>query len=137
MFNNPFGIYLHDTPNRPPFNQSNRAVSHGCVRVEKPLPLAEFLLKGHPKWNIDFLKIEIGQKVDNKSAVSEYAKKRDSLRKYASLGETTDVILSQKTPVYIDYYTAWVNINGIIQFRADVYERDKVLLEYLSAHQLL
>lgn len=137
MFNNPFGIYLHDTPNRPPFNQSNRAVSHGCVRVEKPLPLAEFLLKGHPKWNIDYLKIEIGQKVDNKSAVSEYAKKRDSLRKYASLGETTDVILSQKTPVYIDYYTAWVDINGIIQFRADVYDRDKVLLEYLSAHQLL
>jgi murein L,D-transpeptidase YcbB/YkuD len=137
MFNNPFGIYLHDTPNRPPFNQSNRAVSHGCVRVEKPLPLAEFLLKGHPKWNIDYLKIEIGQKVDNKSAVSEYAKKRDSLRKYASLGETTDVILSQKTPVYIDYYTAWIDINGIIQFRADVYDRDKVLLEYLSTHQLL
>ena len=137
MFNNPFGIYLHDTPNRPPFNQSNRAVSHGCVRVEKPLPIAEFLLRNHPQWNIDYLKIEIGQKVEDKSIVSEYYKKRSSIRKYASLGETTDVILSQKTPVYIDYYTAWVDINGIIQFRADVYDRDKVLLEYLSAHQLL
>ncbi len=137
MFNNPFGIYLHDTPNRPPFNQSNRAVSHGCVRVEKPLPVAEFLLRNHPKWNMDFLKIEIGQKVENKSAVLEYEKKRESLRKYASLGETTDVILSKKVPLYIDYYTAWVDEEGILQFRADVYDRDKVLLEYLSANQLL
>jgi murein L,D-transpeptidase YcbB/YkuD len=137
MFNNPFGIYLHDTPNRPPFNKSNRAVSHGCVRVEKPMPLAEFLLNGHPKWNIDYLKIEIGEKVDNKSAVSEYAKKRDSLRKYASLGETTDVMLSKKTPLYIDYYTAWVDDSGVINFREDVYGRDKVLIEYLFAQQLL
>jgi murein L,D-transpeptidase YcbB/YkuD len=137
MFNNPFGIYLHDTPNRPPFNLSNRAVSHGCVRVEQPLPLAEFLLRNHPKWNIDFLKIEIGQKVDNKSAVLEYAKKREALRKYASIGETTDIILSQKTPVYIDYYTAWVDDNGGTQFRADVYDRDKVLTEYLKKNNLI
>jgi len=137
MFKNPFGIYLHDTPNRPPFNQSNRAVSHGCIRVEKPLPMAEFLLSNHPKWNIDYLKIEIGQKVDNKSAVSEYAKKRDSLRKYASLGETTDVMLAQKTSLYIDYYTAWVDDEGVIQFRTDVYDRDKVLLEYLNSKKLI
>ena len=137
MFNNPFGIYLHDTPNRPPFNKSNRAVSHGCVRVEKPLPLAEFLLRNHPKWNMDYLKIEIGQKVEDKSIVSEYYKKRSSLRKYASLGETTDVILSQKTPVYIDYYTTWVNDQGVIQFRADVYGRDKTLLEYLTMNDLI
>lgn len=137
MFNNPFGIYLHDTPNRPPFNISNRAVSHGCVRVEKPLPLAEFLLRNHPSWNINYLKIEIGQKVEDKSIVSEYYKKRSSLRKYASLGETTDVILSQKTPVYIDYYTAWVDDNGVIQFRTDVYDRDKVLLNYLESKKLI
>lgn len=136
MFNNPFGIYLHDTPNRPPFNFSNRAVSHGCVRVEKPLPLAEFLLRNHPKWNIDFLKIEIGQKVEDKSTVSEYFKKRSSLRKYASIGETTDVILSQKTPLYIDYYTAWMDDGGAINFRADVYDRDKVLTEYLKKKNL-
>lgn len=137
MFNNPFGIYLHDTPNRPPFNKSNRAVSHGCVRVEKPLPLAEFLLRNHLKWNINYLKIEIGQKVDDKKVVSEYYSKRESLRKYASIGKTTDVILAQKTPVYIDYYTAWVDDNGVIQFRADVYDRDKVLLEYLNSNKFI
>jgi len=137
MFNNPFGIYLHDTPNRPPFNYSNRAVSHGCVRVEKPLPLAEFLLRNHPGWNINYLKIEIGQKIEDKSVVSEYYKKRSSLRKFASTGQTTDVILSQKTPVYIDYYTAWVDDNGVIQFRTDVYDRDKVLLEYMKTNKII
>jgi L,D-transpeptidase YcbB len=137
MFNNPFGIYLHDTPNRPPFNYSNRAVSHGCVRVEKPLPLAEFLLRNHPSWNINYLKIEIGQKIEDKSIVSEYYKKRSSLRKYASTGQTTDVILSQKTPVYIDYYTAWVDDEGVINFREDVYSRDKVLLAYLTSKKLI
>lgn len=137
IFNNPFGIYLHDTPNRPPFNYSNRAVSHGCVRVEKPLPVAEFLLRNHPSWNINYLKIEIGQKIEDKSVVSEYYKKRSSLRKYASTGQTTDVILSQKTPVYIDYYTAWVDDEGVINFREDVYSRDKVLLEYLISNKLI
>jgi L,D-transpeptidase YcbB len=137
MFNNPFGIYLHDTPNRPPFNNSNRAVSHGCVRVEKPLPLAEFLLRNHPSWNIDYLKIEIGQKIEDKSIVSEYYKKRSSLRKNASFGETTDVKLLKKIPLFVDYYTAWVDDDGVINFREDVYNRDKVLLEYLISNKLI
>ena len=137
IFNNPFGIYLHDTPNRPPFKYDNRAVSHGCVRVENPMPLAEFLLRDHPKWNLDFLKIEIGLKVENNEVVSEYAKKRESLRKYASLGKTTDVLLLKKIPLYIDYYTAWVDENGTTQFRVDVYGRDMVLLEYLYSNKLI
>jgi len=94
-------------------------------------------LRDHPKWNIDFLKIEIGLKVDNKEAINEYSKKRESLRKYASLGKTTDVVLSKKVPLYIDYFTAWVDENGVINFRADVYDRDKVLLEYLKAKRYI
>jgi len=137
IFNNPYGIYLHDTPNRPPFKNDNRAVSHGCVRVENPLPIAEFLLRDNPRWNIDFLKIEIGLKVDNKEAVKEYAEKRESLRKYASLGKTTDVVLPQKVQLYIDYYTAWVDDSGVVNFRADVYDRDKVLLNYLESKKLI
>ena len=137
IFNNPFGIYLHDTPNRPPFKYDIRAVSHGCIRVEHPLPLAEFLLKGNPKWNIDFVKIEIGMKAANDSIAKVYTVKRESLRKYASLGQTTDVVLSRKVPVYIDYYTAWVDNKGTTQFRADVYDRDKVLLEYLNSKKMI
>jgi murein L,D-transpeptidase YcbB/YkuD len=133
MFNNRFGIYLHDTPTRRPFTYSNRAVSHGCVRVEKPLQLAEFILRDHSKWNIDYLKIEIGQRVDDKSKISEYYEKRSSLRnrKYLTEDKTTEVILDKKIPLFIDYYTAWVDDNGAINFRDDIYRRDKLLVEYL------
>jgi murein L,D-transpeptidase YcbB/YkuD len=137
IFYNRFGIYLHDTPNRRAFSLDNRAVSHGCVRVENPIPLAEFFLKDHPKWKIDYLKYEIGLRVEDKAIVEEYKEKRESLRKYASLGPTTDVMLSKKVPLYIDYYTAWVDEEGTVNFRDDVYDRDKVLLEYLNSKKLI
>lgn len=131
MFNNPFGVYLHDTPTRAPFSKSNRAVSHGCVRVEKPIMLAEYLLRDHSKWNIDFLKLEIGQRVDDRERRTEYERRRASLRKNASFGKTTDIILDKKIPLYIDYYTAWVDDEGYVNFREDVYRKDKVLIEYM------
>lgn len=137
MFDNRFGVYLHDTPTRVPFTYSNRAVSHGCVRVEKPMPLAEFLLKGHPKWNMDFLRIEIGQKVEDKSKISEYKKIREKLRKNEKDDKTTEILLSKRIPLFIDYYTAWVDENGEINFRDDVYNKDKILMEYLKANHLL
>lgn len=133
MFKNPFGVYLHDTPTRAPFNNSNRAVSHGCVRVEKPIMLAEYLLKEHSKWNVDFLKLEIGQRVDDRSVQAEFQRKRSELRRNASFGKTTEVILDRKIPLYIDYYTAWVNQEGIVNFREDVYRKDKTLIENLLA----
>ncbi|MBT8383170.1 MAG: hypothetical protein KJO59_12520, partial [Ignavibacteria bacterium] len=101
------------------------------VRVEKPLQLAEFLLHNHPKWNIDFLKIEIGQRIKDKSKFAEYNRKRSSLRKYSKNKKTTELVLSDKMPLYIDYYTAWVDENGITNFREDVYGRDEVLSEKL------
>ncbi len=137
MFLNPFGIYLHDTPTRAPFSNSNRAVSHGCVRVEKPLIFAEYILKDNSKWNIDYLKIEIGQKVDDKSKISEYYKKRSELRKNRSFGQTTEVVLDKKIPLFIDYYTAWVDDNNEVNFRDDVYNKDKILKEHLFPEKKL
>lgn len=131
MFNNPFGVYLHDTPTRAPFNNSNRAVSHGCVRVEKPIMLAEFLLRDHSKWNIDFLKLEIGQRVDDRAIVAEYQSKRSALRRNSSFGKTTEIIIDRKMPLYIDYFTAWVDEEGNVNFREDVYRKDKILTDYL------
>ena len=131
IFYNRFGIYLHDTPTRQPFKYSNRAVSHGCIRVENPMPMAAFLLEDHPKWNIDFLKIEIGQKVEDKSKIAEYKKIRDKLRKEVKDEKTTEVYLSRKVPLFIDYFTAWVDENGEINFREDVYGKDKILMDYL------
>ena len=131
MFRNPFGVYLHDTPSRAPFSKSNRAVSHGCVRVEKPIMLAEYLLRDHSKWNVNFLKLEIGHRIDDRSVQAEYQRKRTELRRNASFGKTTDIILDRKIPLYIDYYTAWVDDEGYVNFREDVYRKDKVLIEYM------
>lgn len=133
MFNNPFGIYLHDTPTRAPFNYVNRAVSHGCVRVEKPMQLAEYLLSNNSKWNLDFLKLEIGLQVDNPLVKNEYAKVRDSLRKGNSYGVTTEIKLQNKIPLFIDYYTTWVDEDELFNYRDDVYGRDPILLENLKS----
>lgn len=135
MFDNPFGIYLHDTPTRAPFSYSNRAVSHGCVRVEKPLKLAEYILNNNSNWTIDYMKIEIGSKVDDKSTVEEFIQKRSELRKNSSYGQTTQVKLNNKIPLFVDYYTAWVDQNGVPNFREDVYRKDKIILENLFAEE--
>lgn len=133
MFDNPFGIYLHDTPVRSAFSLDNRAVSHGCVRVEKPLALSEFLLTHQSKWNIDYLKAEIGSPVKDREKLREYWRVRNELRKNSPPGETTDIGLERKVPLYIDYYTAWVDKDGRINFRDDVYKKDKKLMDAMGA----
>ncbi|MGE5498850.1 MAG: L,D-transpeptidase family protein [Syntrophothermus sp.] len=130
MFNNPFSIYLHDTPTRAPFSQLSRAVSHGCVRLEKPFDLAEYILKDNSKWDIDFIKIEAGYKVDDPAKIEEFKQKRNELRRSGADGKSTRVNLLHKIPVYIDYYTSWVNDEGMVCFRDDVYNKDKILKRY-------
>ncbi|MDR3667853.1 MAG: L,D-transpeptidase family protein, partial [Ignavibacteriaceae bacterium] len=131
MFNNNFGIYLHDTPTRGPFSRSYRAVSHGCVRVEKPFQLAEFLLRNNSKWNLDYIKIETGFAIADKTKIAEFKQLRGELRRNTSIGKTTEVMFDHKIPVFIDYFTAWVSDDGTVNFRADVYDKDKILKKYL------
>lgn len=133
MFNNPFGIYLHDTPTRRPFSYTNRAVSHGCVRVEEPLKLAEFVLRNQSRWNLDFLKMEIGLSVEDREKIAEFNRRRSELRRNSSYGKTTEVRLDKTIPLFIDYHTAWVDQSGKLNLRADVYNRDEVLTNYLTA----
>lgn len=127
IFQNKFGVYLHDTPTRPPFGYANRAVSHGCVRVEKPYLLAEYLLRNHQQWNLDYVKIETGVKVADKEIVKEYYQNRKQLRQVNKEEKTTTVKLEKKIALFIDYYTSWVNEKGRVQFRDDIYEKDKLL----------
>jgi murein L,D-transpeptidase YcbB/YkuD len=131
MFQNPFGVYLHDTPTRAPFKYVNRAVSHGCMRVEKPIQFAEYLLANNSRWTTDYIKIETGQKVDDQNIVAEFNSKRSELRKNYSYGVTTEVRFDNKIPLFVDYYNVWVDKNDIFNFRDDVYARDKILLESL------
>lgn len=133
MFANKFDIYLHDTPTRAPFSTSNRAVSHGCVRVEKPLLLADYVLKNNSKWEPDYVRIEIGLPAVDKNKVSEFKDKRAELRRNFSLGKTTQVNLDKSVSVFIDYFTAWVNEDGTSNFRDDVYGKDEILKTYFFA----
>ncbi|MEP6785168.1 MAG: L,D-transpeptidase family protein [Sphingomonadales bacterium] len=107
-FDNPFAVYLHDTPSRAKFSSFDRLASHGCVRLEKPLPLAELMLKNDPKW--------AGQV----EAAIETTK-------------TQRVQLPEKVAVYLLYWTAFASANGGMNFRADPYGWDKLLAGKIEA----
>lgn len=102
LFPNDKDIYLHDTSQPGLFNLDDRALSSGCVRVEKPRLLADKLLRGQQGWtrpNID-------------SAIDQH--------------RTTRIKLQDQVPVYLMYWTTWVDDQGKLQMRDDVYQRDLV-----------
>ncbi len=103
MFPNTNNIYLHDTPAKSLFGRDVRALSHGCVRVEKARELAITLLKDDPKWTAD--------RVD----------------RAMHAGKESTYTLKRKIPVYIAYFTAWADAEGRVAFFPDVYDRDRRL----------
>lgn len=103
IFPNEHEVYLHHTASETLFSQTQRGFSHGCIRVEKPVDLAKFLLEDQPNWT-DPLILEA-----------------------MHAGEEKYVNLKQKVPVYIVYFTSWVDDKGAVHFRDDIYGHDKVL----------
>jgi murein L,D-transpeptidase YcbB/YkuD len=100
IFPNSNNIYLHDTPSKSLFGNETRAYSHGCVRVGKPRDLAITILKEDKNWT--------PAKID--AAMN--------------LGRENTYVLKNKIPVYIGYFTAWVDDNGELNFFQDIYDRD-------------
>lgn len=102
MFPNPFNVYLHDTPAKSLFARTVRAASHGCMRVENPLTLAEVVLAmaGNEDWS------------------------REKIDETVAAGLRRSVTLRQPLPVYVGYATAFVDATGALQFRPDIYGRD-------------
>lgn len=109
MFPNEFDVYLHDTPADHLFDRTERDFSHGCIRLEKPLELAYYLLKDDPKWTPQAIQTAI------------------------SSGEHASVKLPRPLPVHILYWTAWVDQDGTVEFRKDVYGHDETLEKALAA----
>ena len=103
MFPNRFNVYLHDTSERGLFARAARSFSHGCVRIEKPLELANYLLRDNPTWT-----------------PAAIAKALDSVTDQS-------VRLPQPMPIHILYWTAWASPDGTVNFRPDIYDRDKPL----------
>jgi L,D-transpeptidase YcbB len=100
LFPNDFNIYLHDTPNHELFNKDVRAFSHGCIRLEKPAELAQWVLG----WPPDKVRQEMDNPPDNQS-----------------------VKVPHKIPVYITYFTTYID-NGQLYFGNDLYSRDDKLV---------
>lgn len=107
-FDNPFAVYLHDTPSRAKFASFDRLASHGCIRLEKPIPLAELMLQADPK-----LSGQVQTLIDT--------------------GKTQRVQLPSKVAVYLLYWTAFASGNGTMSFRADPYGWDKLLATKIEA----
>jgi murein L,D-transpeptidase YcbB/YkuD len=107
MFPNRFNVYLHDTPSKALFDRAERSFSHGCIRVQDPLTFAEIVLAGTKGWT--------REKIDGTVETSK----------------RTVVSLAEPLPVHISYLTAWVNKDGSVNFRKDIYGRDALLAEAL------
>jgi len=107
MFPNEHSVYLHDTPSKALFSKAERAFSHGCIRVENPLGLAEQLL-GADGWN------------------------QEKFQQVLKEGETKTVSLSTPMPVLLLYWTTMVTPDGTVYFFNDVYSRDERITEALN-----
>jgi L,D-transpeptidase YcbB len=103
LFPNSFNIYFHDTNAKSLFEKDKRAFSHGCIRLAEPEKMAQYLLRDQPEWTPE--KIEEAMN----SGHEQYVK------------------LKNPVPVIITYYTAWVDDNGLLNFRDDIYSHDEDL----------
>ncbi len=110
MFPNKFDVYLHDTPARTLFARARRDFSSGCIRIEKPLDLAEYLLRNHPDWPPENVRQALGN----------------------DKGTEKTIQLPEPVNIHILYWTAWVGNDDLIHFRPDIYNRDKAVAEALQ-----
>jgi murein L,D-transpeptidase YcbB/YkuD len=108
MFPNSFNVYLHDTPADSLFARATRSFSHGCVRVEQPEKLAQYVLGDRPEWT------------------------QERISEAMQAGTEKTVKLSQPLPVYLGYWTARVSADGLQQFRDDLYGIDKRQMALLT-----
>lgn len=114
LFPNKHNVYIHDTPSKSLFKRTVRSFSHGCVRVQNPVDLAAVLLKDEGNWT------------------------KDAILQQIASGKRRTVSLKTQIPVHITYLTAWVNKDGSVHFRNDIYGRDKRLAEALkNSHVVL
>lgn len=105
---NDYSIYLHDTPAEGLFNRGERALSHGCIRLERPEALAAYVLEEVKGWN------------------------KGRIREAMHGEKPVQVNLNKPFPVYIVYRTAWVDQEGIVNFREDIYDYDRRQLARLE-----
>lgn len=108
---NRFDVYLHDTSGKSLFAAPDRHLSHGCVRVEQIMPLASY-------------------------ALSADLAATDRIADAIASGQTSYLALSRKLPVYFLYWTAFTGADGALQFRPDIYGRDRRMIAAMKAQRV-
>lgn len=144
-FLNSESVYLHDTPNKRGFQKSNRAITHGCIRLQQPIALAKriFELNDFDDKEIEFVMIDFGEKPLSEEGLLYLEEKELKEEEYyngLSEGEKLfyhnvrpkHLHLKKKLPLYIEYFTCFVDDNDQIQYREDVYYKDVSLLNQLK-----
>ncbi len=100
-FQNTEDVYMHDTPAKNLFDVDIRDFSHGCIRLENPFALVEYLMKDDPDWN------------------------EQHMQEILDSGKPNHVKVTHPIPIFITYITAWVDDEGRLNFRDDIYQQDQ------------
>jgi murein L,D-transpeptidase YcbB/YkuD len=103
---------LHDTPTKDLFEETKRSFSHGCIRVKNPQDIASFLLKDQTEWTSDSIDIAM------------------------NASEELTVKVQRPVQIFITYFTAWVDREGNLQLREDIYGHDKKLANVLFEKEI-
>ena len=129
-FPNQFDIYLHDTNNRGAFSRDRRALSHGCIRVQKPFELAQFLLSDATEWELDRLRISMDLAPVSEQGMNWLEEHADDAKPHRLVSYAK---VSPSVPVYIVYYTVYPNpATGTLETFQDVYGYDALILREIK-----
>ncbi|HEY2324051.1 MAG TPA: L,D-transpeptidase family protein [Thermoanaerobaculia bacterium] len=109
IFPNQNNVYFHSTPSQELFSKTRRDFSHGCIRLEDPVALAQWVLRDQPQWTAE------------------------EIRKHMKDGDPTQINLPKPIPIMIIYSTASVGENGEVHFFEDIYGHDETLENALAA----
>ena len=111
LFPNTYDIYFHDTPSKWAFDKTNRSLSHGCIRLQDPAKFAQWVLRYNPeKYNAQYI-----DSMMHKNPKETYIKIKED----------------NQLPVYLVYFTTWMDENGKLMFRNDIYKHDANMAEKL------
>ena len=129
-FPNDFSVYLHDTSNPGAFGQSSRALSHGCVRVQRPFDLARFMLTDPDEWLLDRLRISMGMQPESEQGIDYMRQHADETQPHKLVSSLN---VNPRVPVFIDYYTFFPSpLTGGLETWADPYGYDPIVLKAIK-----
>lgn len=126
-FQNKFSVYLHDTSSPGAFRNDRRTISHGCVRLQRPIEIAEFVLPDADAWMLDKIRLSMDVQPKTEQGIEYRRTHRGAIR----LVNNTEV--EPKVPVLIDYYTLYPNPKtGELDTWGDPYDYDPIVLKAIK-----